>query len=943
MWLDLGAAARTEISMLPLMLIAFVVARPAFRRMRTTAHVIGAYQADLDRISGRVGIVRPTALRLTLGTLTTVALLRSGAPLWAALVIGAIILLLRTNPLIWLVAAVLAVLVAPSSWLVSITAVTVSSTLYAGMGLRRLLTRPLGAAMGFIPLRGVLRMMLQGTWPILSDGLDKALGDDWRRAEPYFSAVEGRIPVAYRAVISHARALVLGRRGEMSAAFALLASDDDATVSDMNLRAWCAAIEGELLMMAGQRADALAAWRRAVDQLRGRRTAGLRAELGFKLADAAILDRRWLDAYQELRAIRWQAVRIFSLELLSITEGHICRMMLAVGNADGAIWELEQQIVPDDARHGRVGEHGDDTARWHLVAAEAQRMLRKTDEAVQQADMALQRAQLSANLSLQASAHLFLAELHRPRDAALALRHACAGLRRLQSLRYRLPSASWRVQWLSSYSRAFATAFALAQRAHDAQLVAELIEAVKSQGLPIALSGTPFRTLVDSAVTSAQIAVPALGTAEPSPVNTALAAAGVDVLAPPEPVLIGGTAWTQDDAVGGWDLEREVAELAPQGWYWTGCIAADWYWWATLDPAGEWSSGGTHLAAGTPGGRALARLLAALPVQRPGEAQEDFDDRVDESPLMNGWGDRRDLERSLMQDVAEAVLPPPLRAALAEADREHPVHLLVSLPGLLSVVPVAALPIGPDGDTRVVEVAVVMAAPAIATLASIRRRAGEPSTAPRFVLAVIDPARGWPPLEHATAPASADTVLRQPTTRADLQAALRDRPTSLLYVSAHHQSAEAFGSRGAGLAFTDGILGLQELLSRTPSGEFAYPMPPRVLLSACGSLGALASTQVTEGSYGVESAGEWLGLALGVLFAGADHVVSTSFPLLDHAVTAEMDGELAERLASGARPERALREVQLRQLVAWRESPDEHPPMVWQAYTYVGLGPADVG
>ena len=82
-------------------------------------------------------------------------------------------------------------------------------------------------------------MMRGRTWPLLADGLDKALGDDWQRAEPYFAAVEHRLLAPYRTVVTHARALVMGRRGEFGAAFALLAADDAPASTPANVRAWC--------------------------------------------------------------------------------------------------------------------------------------------------------------------------------------------------------------------------------------------------------------------------------------------------------------------------------------------------------------------------------------------------------------------------------------------------------------------------------------------------------------------------------------------------------------------------------------------------------------------------------------------------------------------------------------------------------------------------------
>jgi hypothetical protein len=53
-----------------------------------------------------------------------------------------------------------------------------------------------------------------------------------------------------------------------------------------------------------------------------------------------------------------------------------------------------------------------------------------------------------------------------------------------------------------------------------------------------------------------------------------------------------------------------------------------------------------------------------------------------------------------------------------------------------------------------------------------------------------------------------------------------------------------------------------------------------------------------------------------------------------------MDRRLTALLEEGSSPAHALREVQLQQLTAWRDSDEDRPPMIWQAYTYVGVGAA---
>lgn len=363
LWVDVRAAAKVMPSALLGMIGLVLLARPALRRVRSRPGVIGSFQAVVARVTGRVSVLRPAALRLAVAAATGIALHLAGASTLVALVVAGLVVVMRVSSWWVLLTGVVAVVLAPSAWLTSVTAVVLAWTFYASAELRRMLDRPLGPGLGFVPLPAVLSMMRGRTWPLLADGLDKALGDDWQRAEPYLAAVEDRLPAGYRTVVTHARALVLGRQGEFARAFALLAADGPSDEGPANLRAWCAGIEGELLMLAGQRAAALDAYRRAADGLRGRRTAGLRAELGFKLVDAAVVDQRWLDAYRELAVIRWQAVRTAALSLVLVTEGHLCRMMIAVGNTAGAVWELETLIVPRDTHRIRTNERGEATAR----------------------------------------------------------------------------------------------------------------------------------------------------------------------------------------------------------------------------------------------------------------------------------------------------------------------------------------------------------------------------------------------------------------------------------------------------------------------------------------------------------------------------------------------------------------------------------------------------
>jgi CHAT domain-containing protein len=119
-----------------------------------------------------------------------------------------------------------------------------------------------------------------------------------------------------------------------------------------------------------------------------------------------------------------------------------------------------------------------------------------------------------------------------------------------------------------------------------------------------------------------------------------------------------------------------------------------------------------------------------------------------------------------------------------------------------------------------------------------------------------------------------------------------------------------------------------------------------VLLAACRTTGAdLAGL-----------GGEWQGLAPAMIWAGAESVVSTMWPLLDHPASARLDESIIESLERADDPVGALADVQRDQLRQWRASgratsaelagglgrfADDHvPPLIWATFVIVGAGRA---
>lgn len=105
-----------------------------------------------------------------------------------------------------------------------------------------------------------------------------------------------------------------------------------------------------------------------------------------------------------------------------------------------------------------------------------------------------------------------------------------------------------------------------------------------------------------------------------------------------------------------------------------------------------------------------------------------------------------------------------------------------------------------------------------------------------------------------------------------------------------------------------------------PSAGGRLNCPTAAALFACDSLAAHVGV-------------EWNGITPALLWAGARNVLSTLWPTLDVGVTADIEAELADRLAEDGDVPAAVREVQLRCLEQWRTEPSEYTmPYLWAGY-----------
>ncbi|MGW1800088.1 CHAT domain-containing protein [Streptomyces sp. NPDC001984] len=124
-----------------------------------------------------------------------------------------------------------------------------------------------------------------------------------------------------------------------------------------------------------------------------------------------------------------------------------------------------------------------------------------------------------------------------------------------------------------------------------------------------------------------------------------------------------------------------------------------------------------------------------------------------------------------------------------------------------------------------------------------------------------------------------------------------------------------------------------QMLVDTPD---RYPMPRQVLMLACDS-----------GDVGNVSAGEWLVLGPAMLWAGADRLIVTSYPVIDSVEAMEetepaLEGGdvIDERLLSALVLRQpvidALHDVQRKQLARWRTTGREGAPIHWGGHLAMG-------
>ncbi|MGQ4331774.1 CHAT domain-containing protein [Streptomyces hayashii] len=937
-----------------------------FRRAGTGRHRVGGWDVDSSRLLFRQIVLRPLALRLLMAGLAGAAgsLLGLGAP--QTLLTMCAVLSVRWRARYYVVLTVVAAAVALPTWWFPPLAVMTFWYVHAAADLLWNVTGTAwwarGPVFAFLPFADRLLLWTRGRWALFTTAVDLATSGQADAAEPFLARCE-RVPRHCRPVLGMARAMHSLHRGDLSQALSRAgAAVEAARNSPAGVRGWCRAHLSHVLLAGGRLDEAMAVRDEALLLLKGRRCRRYARELLLARLSDDLPFEPVASSLHRIHRLRRVALRASDPNLLRQTEIWIVQLMLRVGNRAGAAWILPGLLAGDDAR-----------TPWHLTPDQAanERLLRASvlvedestrDSARRDALAALAIVDAGRRPLAAVAARLLLARADefdgRPGPALAQAAHALAAV---HDARYLIPSARGRKQWERVQLNAYATVLRLAERSGDAVLLAEVVETVRGEVLPdridrteleahlaldamtatAAPAGTPDGdggTAVDTAAEAADDGPSARG-------RTRSALPGLDPVRRPPPVRVAGRRRLPTGAgrSGVIDLDVELCALGGRCWYWSAAVVLDRYYWVVRDPDGRWTHGSADIAQQSPAALADQALRQALPLPLPGEDAAAAAARADRGPLSRGAGPDGGKERALLGSVAEAFLPAPLAAGLRATPPDEVPSLVVSLPAALAHLPVPALPLEPGTDRRVVDVARVLHVPAWSVVNQrLTRRPPQAGQPYDLRLAVMAPDGDPVAAARLKSPPFARRSLGGPLPKERLSQVLHlldDDRHWLLYLAGHvttewnpTRGGLRLGPEGDGY----GHLSIAEMLAAADSGPHAnlFPVPERVLAVGCGSLG-LEHEPETGGARTPTS--EWLGFGSALMFAGADHVICTLYPVYPVGQLNDIAHSLAERLVAGDSPADALRDVQLAELNRWRGT-GEGRPFLWQAFVYAGVG-----
>lgn len=379
-----------------------------------------------------------------------------------------------------------------------------------------------------------------------------------------------------------------------------------------------------------------------------------------------------------------------------------------------------------------------------------------------------------------------------------------------------------------------------------------------------------------------------------------------------------------------YDLERLAdVVLGPATWWWSTWSTETQLYWALVRPDGEVSGGVEGIGPDTDLGMALGDLRVAAPAPWPGESMGDerFQARMADSVLFGPREAESDLARRLA-----GLLPPRLRERLAAGG--EPVNLAVAPARVLATVPWALVGTG-VGDVRLVERCRLAIAPPAGLLAVLAKRSRHDGDHP-LSLAVLNPGGALGSARHDLGAASAlgyglpdgvRTITRfEDTSLDEFGTILRSLPARSSVVFACHTNAGTGAPLSAGLQLhpptsdRPAVVLSAGALIDSPD---RYPVPRQGLVLACDSA-----------DLGRAGDGEWLVLGTALLWAGAQRLVVTGFPVVDSDA---VDRPLLDHLLAGDDLVDSLRAIQIDRLAWWRASGSEEiSPAIWGAHTALG-------
>ncbi|MFH5230887.1 CHAT domain-containing protein [Antrihabitans spumae] len=804
-------------------------------------------------------------------------------------------------------------------------------------------------------------------WSVVSIAVESAFAQDPHVALRFIELAEKPQAAELSAVLA-AKAVALARVRQVTQALVVLQMAREGGLGSSRIKAIVHLAAGEVLLAAGRSDESMSEFHLAATAARGRAGRPVVTHARRRMVNVLVDRGEWAQARDQLLILRADALgRRREGYDLNWTELVLIRMMLQVGNMEGirrsALFSLKA-----DNRQTALGWTPDDHIAAHLLLAACAIEDDRPEDADREVRQAMARLADHPNVAMTTHAYYVwtLAGLGQDVSVDELLSRIFGAVREGERLRFRLPASVWRNDWAGSMEHVYGLALEVAAEADDPLAVVEVIEVVRAQPVPARRderdgNGSAARRLLEAALSVRSKDVYAAVENE-SDSHTAIAfraALGADLLEPPPALRIGGSSWAGPPEFPAIDIETCLASFAFEAvWYLGGAVLDGILWVSVREPSGGWSFVRRDLSGAD--GAALAALLDVLPdVATMSTAEGAYRDRVlrkvTTSPLWRPHSRRpRSVEIRLLQPIADLLLPPRLQRALASAGSRR-VVIVTGFVGVLTAIPLAGLPVpgawsNAGDELRIIEAADLIHPPPWAEVhANIRLSAKYVDRAEGLVaplrLAVVTPDPAADALLDAVAPPGAERVLFGRVERRELAAALHaiDRVAlSTVLFTCHGVGGSAGQPATGGLRFADGVLEVRDLLTFSGS-EPRYPMPDRVIVSACESLGADAGAvrpdpaTDREPQFDIRASPEWIGFPIGCLAAGARHVIATRYCLSSEAETNVIDHMLVDRCTTSFRPWTVVGDMQRERLGAARGG-EKVKPLIWQSFSYYGFG-----